>query len=206
MTKCQTRRSLEEVVEGLPGIVWSGLRAGLALHGSACFEEAAGVPLVLWCDACRQRLLVALPPAAGVERHAVNAAVNTDTAPCTAIVRPDRQRQFVTAAGAAEHFVRCHEIGRLGSRRTLQLSARRSLFRRFGPGWRSAAVTIARPFVLISPLTIFAIAHGTSVSDSSNRSHTILRCRGCAGCTLPPGCFSGCSWALAARYRSRSAA
>ena len=87
----------------------------------------------------------------------MNARVEIDAAARAARIEGDRHCEQIAAAGAAENFVRAHEIGRLGPALVLQLTAWRALLRRTR---RLRTLRPARPpFVLISTLTVFTIAH-----------------------------------------------
>src|SRR5690606_10376099 len=150
--------NLEEVLERLSCIVRGRLRACLALDGRARREEGAGIPFVLRRDAGRQRLLAALPARAGVERHAVDAAVHGNPAAAAPGVGRHRRGQLLAAAGAAEDLVRGHQVGSARSGSVLQLTAGSPLGRRLPRAAGSAPLPVA-VVVLVAALTVFAFAH-----------------------------------------------
>jgi hypothetical protein len=147
----------EQIVEGLTRTRRSGRRAGLALDGGARLEQGAGVALVFWRNSRGQRLR-ALPTCTGVERHAVDAAVNVDAAARAARIHFDRHRQAIPAARAAKYLVRRHQIWRLWPGGVLQLATRRARRRRRFRTARFPLLAIAR-VILIPALAVLSIAH-----------------------------------------------
>src|SRR5439155_1350460 len=73
------------------------------------------------------RVLGAFPSRAGIEMHALNAAVEVDAAFRAAIEEGDGHRQQIPAARAAKHFVRGHEVRRFRSALVLQDASRRAV-------------------------------------------------------------------------------
>ena len=124
-------------------IVVRGSKSAHALRASFGETRAASVGLR------------AFKARAGVERHAIDAAVNVHAAAAAAGVEFDGDREPVAAARAAEHFVRRHEVRRLGSGGVLQRAPRSPRFGRLFLGPRLARLRL----VLIAALTVFSVAH-----------------------------------------------
>src|SRR5215831_18263838 len=107
---------LEEIVEGLARArrtsTGRGGGPGLTFNGRSRRKERAEIALVLRRHACRERLR-AFEPRAGIERHAIDAAVDVHATPRAASTQLDRNRQAVSTSRALEDLMRRHEIGRL---------------------------------------------------------------------------------------------
>src|SRR6185295_4081781 len=157
----QRHLDIEQIVERLLGAVGGGTllrrRARLPLDGRPRREQLAEVDVVFRRDAGGQRGLAALEPGAGVERRALDAAVERRAALRTLAVRLDRQRKQQAAARAAEDLVRAHQVRRLRTSFALQLASGRARLRRLG-GRFLPRLTIAR-VVLIAALPVLPVAH-----------------------------------------------
>src|SRR5262249_11720486 len=107
----------------------------------------------------RRNLVVlrAFPARARVEECALDAAVDVDAALGARIENADRRGQQIPAAGAAEHFVRRHQVRRLGPALVLQHASRRAFLRGRRPllATRLAVALV----VLIASLPVLPIAH-----------------------------------------------
>src|SRR5207244_2347009 len=160
-------------------------RAGLSLDGGPGREGRARVLRVFWRHARGDRLN-ALETGGGVERGALDAAVQIDAAPRTPGVGFDRDREPIAAAGAAKDLVRRHEVGCPRSFCLLQRPARSP---RFGSRLRNRfgafGFAVAR-IVLITALSILSIAHSeptlhslrATPPDSSPTPPAANACRG----------------------------
>ena len=155
---CETGRMwlpsllLEQVVEGL-SCGRRTLGAGLAFDGGPRREQRALVSRVFRRDPGGQRLS-AFEPRAGVERDTLDTTVEIHAAASAPAVGADRHRQAISAARAAEDFVRRHQIRRL---RTLGPFAWSLRLLRLRP----RPIAVSR-LVLIAALPVLsvAISHG----------------------------------------------
>src|SRR5580765_8395806 len=160
------RSLLEQIVKRLLRAVRRARRAAaggrtrLALDRRSRREQRAAVAFVLGRDAGRDAgVFRALPPDTGVERHALNTAMEIDAALRARIELPDRQRQQIATARAPKHFVRGHQVRGFGTPLVLQHTSRRAFLRRLGrlrPTWPFWSARL----VLIAPLPVLAVAHG----------------------------------------------
>jgi len=149
---------LEQVVERLTRGC-RPLRPGLPLDRGPWRKERAVVPRIFRRHPRGERILRALESRTRVELRALDAGVQIDAAAGTAAVALDRQRQPVTAAGAAEDLVRRHQVRRPRAGGILQRPAGRPLFRRRFLA-RPLAPRLAR-LVLVAALSVLPVAHPT---------------------------------------------
>jgi len=142
----------EKILERLPRIVGpqTGRGRSFLLPCDPHFIEIALVPHIFFLDAFRDRLH-AFEPAASIEKHALPARVQFETAFGT---KPARRhsRQHGSALRAAGHFARARHIDRLWPHAVITSGGRHR-------GWLFprlfARLYLAIP-VLISMLTIFS--------------------------------------------------